>query len=33
MKNRLAHGILAHHQIYIDIPYVLPELTRSGTAL
>jgi hypothetical protein len=33
MKNRLAYGILAHHQVYIDIPFILPGLTHNGTAL
>jgi len=32
MKNRLAYGILAHHEAYIDIPYMLPGLTHSGTS-
>jgi len=29
-KNRLAYGILAHHQVHFDIPYAFPGLNTSG---
>jgi len=32
-KNRLAYGILAHHQVHFDIPYAFPGLNNSGAVL
>jgi hypothetical protein len=31
--NRLAYGILAHHQVHFDIPYAFPGLNNSGAIL
>jgi len=31
--NRLAYGILSHHQVHFDIPYTLPGLNNSGAIL
>ena len=31
--NRLANGLLFHHQVHFDIPYTLPGLNNSGSVL
>ncbi|NDA62363.1 MAG: hypothetical protein EBX50_09995, partial [Chitinophagia bacterium] len=31
--NRLAYGILSHHQVHFDIPYAFPGLNNSGSVL
>ena len=31
--NRLAYGILAHHQVHFDISYAFPGLNNSGAVL